>query len=396
MLFNNKIILLIFSCFLFTSSLFAQTTRWRLIWDKNKEADMSHYEVYRSIGSEGASALHNRYPTISHTDPAHFLNDSTMFFVDDYNLAKGELIYYRLKAVDSTNLSSDFSEEVSACIPKIDLHDTLYVKPDSQYAFDLDTLVIDYDNPDDAFTWNVTNNFISFDENGHILSFNTPSDTGIIGIITIQVTDTSEFFDQKEVTVYSTTQNHAPIVDIPDYTILKGESFPAITLDDYVEDPDNSDDELTWSHSESENLQISINNSRSASIIITDTSWIGVENITFTATDPTGLSGSDIVTFAVGPIEVRSQNKIVAYPIPFQPSKSNVRNITFANLPIGGKLTIYDLSLYPVFKTDITMTEYPWRTVNQHDKWVRSGVYLYVVEDEKGKKVKSDKIIIIR
>jgi len=395
MIFVNKALFIFFSYLLLISSLFAQSTdSWRLIWDKNKEADMSHYEVYRSIGSPNASARFG--PDINHHDPAHFLDDLTMFIIDD-DLEKGELIYYRLKAVDSSGLSSNFSDEVSACIPEILVPDILYFTPNSQISIDLDTLVNDKDNPINEFIWQVTGDIITFNSTGNILTFNIPSDTGEVDVITIQVTDTSEFYDQKEVTIYSSTAtNFPPIInDIPNQTILRGESFSNISLDEYVYDPDDSDDDLTWTYSATDNLNITINQNRVAIITVLDEEWIGNEVVWFTVTDPTDLSASEMVVFTVNSDTV-NQNEVLAFPIPLRPSRGGATDITFTNLPIGGKLIIYDLLGYPVYETDITSTVQPWTTLNQHGKWVRSGVYLYVVKNEKGKKVKSDKVIIIR
>ena len=44
-----------------------------------------------------------------------------------------------------------------------------------------------------------------------------------------------------------TAVNDEPVVsDIPDQTILEGGSFVTINLDDYVEDVEDADSEISW------------------------------------------------------------------------------------------------------------------------------------------------------
>ena len=48
-------------------------------------------------------------------------------------------------------------------------------------------------------------------------------------------------------TVTVNVVNDPPVVaDIPDQTIVQGESFAVVNLDDYVSDPDNEANEMTW------------------------------------------------------------------------------------------------------------------------------------------------------
>ncbi len=493
-----RILIPIFSLFLFCSTIFAQTDRWRLIWTKNDTSDhVNDYLIYKSIStpipinySESADY------TVPHSDP-QTQSDTLMEFIDD-NLPIGELVYYRLKAENNYGIS-DFSEQVSACIPEILVPPILYLLPNSQVNLDLDTLVNDLDNPVDQFEWQISsdNNIFTFNPSNNILTLDIPNYEGIVDILTLQVTDTSEFFDQRDIIIYSSTEtNHAPYIyaDIEDQTISPGSNFSPIELDKYVYDPESTHDQLTWTYTvsgdlifsisldnmagswyatisnpnnlvgtdtitfrvsdpeglfdedeaifsvqaipqlldipdqsiqagqsfsdidldsyltydgfvgkllwtyypQSEYLDIYIDQNHIASISY-ETNWIGVEDIVFIATDTTtGLSDNDAVRFRVtSDSDSLEQDKIFAFPVPFRTSQG-LNHITFRNLPIGGKLIIYDLLGYPVYQTRITLSEESWQTVNQHGKWVRSGVYLYIIKDEKGKKVKSDKVIIIR
>ena len=102
-----------------------------------------------------------------------------------------------------------------------------------------------------------------------------------------------------------------PIVDdIPNQTINKGETFALINLDDYVYDPENSDDEINWTYNGNVNLIVSINASRIATVSF-PIEWTGSETITFTATDPNNESGSDDVIFTVNDLPIADFSWIV-------------------------------------------------------------------------------------
>ncbi|WP_456407978.1 Ig-like domain-containing protein, partial [Caldithrix abyssi] len=75
-----------------------------------------------------------------------------------------------------------------------------------------------------------------------------------------------------------------------------------INLDDYVSDPDNADSEMSWTYAGNKELIVSIDANRVATISTPDSNWNGSETITFTATDPGGLSDSDTARFTVNPV----------------------------------------------------------------------------------------------
>jgi len=95
------------------------------------------------------------------------------------------------------------------------------------------------------------------------------------------------------------TTNEAPVVsNIENQTINKGESFQQINLDNYVSDPDNTKQEISWTYQGNTNLSISINN-RTATITKPYADYTGLETITFTATDPEGLTSQDSATLKI-------------------------------------------------------------------------------------------------
>jgi len=94
-------------------------------------------------------------------------------------------------------------------------------------------------------------------------------------------------------------ENNAPSVNgIPGESILEGKNFAPIKLDDFVTDPEDKAATLRWQISGNKNLQVSLSN-RVVNIKAPTPYWNGSEDITFTATDPKGASGSETVTFTI-------------------------------------------------------------------------------------------------
>ena len=134
-------------------------------------------------------------------------------------------------------------------------------------------------------------------------------------------------------TVYITIHsiNDPPVVsDIPDQTIDEGQTFNTINLDDYVSDPDNTDDQINWTYTGNTDLTVTIDINRIATINIPDPDWYGTETITFNATDPLGLSDEDPATFTV--------NNINDPPVTYDDYYNTIEDTTL-NIPAPGILS---------------------------------------------------------
>ncbi len=101
--------------------------------------------------------------------------------------------------------------------------------------------------------------------------------------------------------------NTPPVISqIPDQSINEGGAFSVINLDNYVNDVEDPDAALTWTttHLATNNLAVSIDGNRQATITPVSPSWSGSESIIFTVTDQ-GVNGgfqqsdSDTVTFSI-------------------------------------------------------------------------------------------------
>ncbi|MEJ2745565.1 MAG: Ig-like domain-containing protein, partial [bacterium] len=165
----------------------------------------------------------------------------------------------------------------------------------------LDDYVSDVDNADSEMTWTYSGNSeLTVSIVGRVATISIPDvDWSGSETITFTATDPGLLSDSDAGTFTVTAVNDAPVVtDIPDQSIAEGSTFATISLDDYVSDVDNADDEMTWTYSGNSELTVSIVG-RVATISIPDVDWNGSETITFTATDPGLLSDSDAAAFTV-------------------------------------------------------------------------------------------------
>jgi hypothetical protein len=105
--------------------------------------------------------------------------------------------------------------------------------------------------------------------------------------------------DSNEATFTVIAFNDTPVVsNVPDQIITEDDSFSLITLDDYVEDPDDHDSVMIWTHWGESELLVDITD-RVATIVALDPEWNGSETIWFKACDPGGLCDSNEATFMV-------------------------------------------------------------------------------------------------
>ncbi|HHX8541718.1 TPA: tandem-95 repeat protein, partial [Vibrio diabolicus] len=134
--------------------------------------------------------------------------------------------------------------------------------------------------------------------------------------ITYTVTDGS-LTDQATVNVTVNAVNDTPVVEssIADQTLAEDFTPYSIDLNTAFSDVDNADGELTFSVSGNSNIQVAIVNGIATFTPTAD--WNGSENLTFTATDPSGESVSQTVNFTVAPVaDIVADNATVVEDTP--------------------------------------------------------------------------------
>jgi len=122
-------------------------------------------------------------------------------------------------------------------------------------------------------------------------------------------TDTGTFF------IYINPINDPPSITLNDALTFDEDTEFSLDLDNYVIDVDNNADELTWTFSGNNNLNINIDPNSHLLTIIPKSNWYGSEILTFTVTDPGGLSDTKNVVVKVNsindpPVIISSPNLI--------------------------------------------------------------------------------------
>jgi hypothetical protein len=182
-----------------------------------------------------------------------------------------------------------------------DIRDTTITEGGSFNPINLDDYVTDPNDHDSAMIWSHRGEVeLLVDITDRVATINTP-DPSWSGSETIwfKACDPGGLCDSNEATFTVTAFNDTPVVsDIPNQTILDGESFDSINLDDYVTDPDDDDSVMIWSHRGEVELLVDITD-RVATITAPDLEWNGSETIWFKSCDPGGLCDSNEATFTV-------------------------------------------------------------------------------------------------
>jgi len=256
------------------------------------------YHVYRRSASSNGSFFRIDDPSGSLANPG--VSDS--FYVD--NTVDGTSSYhYLIIAEDVSGNLSPHSAILTVNSAAVDAPVLASLDPNSGFS-DGGTLVNVYGSGFDPAGAQVLLGAVPVDAtvlSPFHLTITTP--TAPDGAVDVAVTNTASGLSSNILTGgYTYVPNSTPVVaDIPDQTIDEGATFAVINLDDYVTDPDNTDDEITWSYSGNTELTVDIT-SRVATITIPDVNWNGAETITFRATDPGALFAEDAATFTVNAV----------------------------------------------------------------------------------------------
>jgi flagellar hook assembly protein FlgD len=92
---------------------------------------------------------------------------------------------------------------------------------------------------------------------------------------------------------------------------------------------------------------------------------------------------------AWGDIYALSTKNLIAYPVPFNPKKGNVKYITIGNSPSASPLSVdkivievFDINGDPVIKKVFSSTEARWNGRNDNGRLVKPGLYIIKVTAE--------------
>jgi hypothetical protein len=194
-----------------------------------------------------------------------------------------------------------------SCIPVVrNIPDQAVRARDPFDAFDLDDYILpgDYDIDQDV-SWQASPGndvFASINPSTREVTITYTYDWTGGESLTFTATAGNHSFDSDPV-FFQVMEPDAPVVhDIPNQVIVKGESFQAIHLDNYVDPPPNYDlSEIMWTTSGGNNISVAIDANRVATLSYTP-SWSGREVITFEGEiNPSGSTSAVFTVLSAAP-----------------------------------------------------------------------------------------------
>ncbi len=178
----------------------------------------------------------------------------------------------------------------------------------------LDQYVQDIDHNPSQMIWEITgNNNLKKTIENRVLTL-APVDSEWAGTekITFKVMDPDSASAQLAVNFTVISVNDPPgIKNLTDLQFKQFSNFDPISLDTCAFDPDNSKNQLTWSFTGNNKLDITITDFK-LNIQVRDKNWYGTENINFTVKDPGGRQDSRTIKVTV--VKVDARPTILAVP----------------------------------------------------------------------------------
>ncbi len=231
----------------------------------------------------------NRVATITVPNP-EWNGAKTIWFeaCDPGGLCDSDEATLKVIAVNDTPVVSDFPNQTIA-------------EGKSFTSISLDDYVTDPDDPDSVIIWihwGETELLVGITDWVATITVPNPEWNGA-ETIWFKACDPGGLCDSNQSIFTVIAVNDTPVVsDIPNQTIVEGESFASISLNDYVTDPDDPDSVMVWSHWGEAGLLVDITD-RVATITVPNPEWNGAETIWFKACDPGGLCDSNQAIFRV-------------------------------------------------------------------------------------------------
>ncbi len=178
------------------------------------------------------------------------------------------------------------------------------ISPYSFVPITLDNFVHDPDDAANMMRWSTSGNIllsVGFSNRVALITYSSSNNPSITEQLTFTATDPSGLTGSATAT-FTVSSNQPPVVStIPGQSVGAPQPFAPIYLDNYVTDPDETTNQLTWTVTGNTNLTVSVSNHVVTITYPTNISTTITEQLTFKATDPAGLSGSTTAAFTAAP-----------------------------------------------------------------------------------------------
>jgi len=218
----------------------------------------------------------------------------------------------------SSDDDDDDDDDDNGDDPEIDLGSTIYIQEGNTATLNMDSYASDTEDSHSELEYDIlspTGNTIidaSLNDSTRVVTLIATGSAGQSVTLTIEVEDTDGNTDTDSVTVQITagpSPNGPSISTLPDvYMIEDGTDYFPQSLNDYVTDPDNTDDEITWTVSGNTHVHVDIDPTTKNVTFTVDPNWNSdapnsPEFITFRAEDPDGNYDTDVMMVRVTGID---------------------------------------------------------------------------------------------
>ena len=197
-------------------------------------------------------------------------------------------------------------------------HDTL--------VFALNAFVEDFDHSDSEIEWSLLSTSsldITIIDNISMIQATSPFGTETL---IFKAQDPDGYFDIDTFIVETINVNDPPLIsDMPETLLTEGGSF-LINLDDFVHDPEDAPETILWEFYGNIYLDVSISETRLATIAALNPLPFAIDSIYFIATDPLGIADSCLIQIMLMPSSNTNEpipqefQMSQAYPNPFNSS----------------------------------------------------------------------------
>ncbi len=212
--------------------------------------------------------------------------------------------------INSGSSDSDDDED-DTDNPEISLGSTIYIQENTNEVLNMDFYASDSEDSHSELTYTIlspTNDDIiavTYNSATREVTLDAEGNPGETETLTIEVEDTDGNTDTDSVTVeiIAGSSPNSPIISgLPDITMDEDTSITAFDLDNYVSDPDNTIDELTYTVSGNTNINVNINSENEVTFT-PNANWYGSEYIAFTVIDPDLNTASQTINVQVNSVD---------------------------------------------------------------------------------------------
>ena len=245
---------------------------------------------------------------VNNPDPAHL---SAQVNGSQLELAPADPTFFGtvnllLTATDPQNSSASATlvARISHFPPQLSGFPNVFVSQNQPVTLSLNEFVNDPDTPNEDLSWQFSvvnastnlpdnNIFLNYNSTGQTLEISVTSNSGALDLLRFTVSDPSNNHISGTVKLVVSDQSRPFIYPISEIITFPDTLISPFDLDSLVAHPDYGVDELTWEVKNIDDLQnVSISPSAHFVEIQTNSEFLGVDSITFIATDPVGMKDS--------------------------------------------------------------------------------------------------------